>query len=602
MGVWLKSLSCRKNTLACFRLNLNNIYSHLKIELTASGSFRLMVNGELIGYGPRRTLMGKSVINEYDLTKYVKDGNINLFVQVVYHGTDSFYIVDEQPFLHARIYLNGILIKTENDFVGYLDLSKREKVRRYSYQRHFIESYDLNHNPLDNCFETNTSLKEYELEEVKTNELVKIDLPYPSFKEISFKEIEKGGVFERNDYSLIECGKSSAYTNKSVVYSENELENDDLALLSKYYYDVTKESTNYFKTYELLSNKTGFIKTSLVANSDSEVFFVFDETINYEKVLHHSVKKENANRIISDLYRNGTLPLHFSRMSTLNIVRYTLKKGEYNLLSFEPYTMKYLRIIMIGSVDVKDASFVLYENDEVYKDFNGKDSKKRIVYDAALSTLAQNSVDILIDCPSRERGGWLCDSYFSARAEHYLTGSNKIEKNFLNCFLEMNYRADLPYGMLPMVYPSNQYNSKFIPNWAMFLFLEIEDYSVRNNDYNFALKFKEKAYNLYNYFQQFENEYSLLENLESWIFVEWSKSNEYTNGINFPTNMLYAEFLRALSRMYKDDLLMFKAKKITKAINELSFNGKFYEDNALRENNKIVLKGNITETCQYYAF
>ena len=29
-----------------------------------------------------------------------------------------------------------------------------------------------------------------------------------------------------------------------------------------------------------------------------------------------------------------------------------------------------------------------------------------------------------MDCPSRERAGWLCDSYFTAKTEYVLTGTN----------------------------------------------------------------------------------------------------------------------------------------------------------------------------------
>ena len=47
---------------------------------------------------------------------------------------------------------------------------------------------------------------------------------------------------------------------------------------------------------------------------------------------------------------------------------------------------------------------------------------------------------------------------------------------------------------------------------------------------------------------------------------------------------------------------MKKAENVRKQINALSFNGDFYEDNAVRENGKLVRKGHITETCQYYAF
>jgi alpha-L-rhamnosidase len=72
-----------------------------------------------------------------------------------------------------------------------------------------------------------------------------------------------------------------------------------------------------------------------------------------------------------------------------------------------------------------------------------------------------------MDCPTRERAGWLCDSFFTARAEKVFTGENAIEYNFLENFLLPEKFEHLPKGMLPMCYPSDHYDKVFIPNWAM---------------------------------------------------------------------------------------------------------------------------------------
>ena len=50
-------------------------------------------------------------------------------------------------------------------------------------------------------------------------------------------------------------------------------------------------------------------------------------------------------------------------------------------------------------------------------------------------TFAQNSFDIFTDCPTRERAGWLCDSFFLGRAEYEFTGTNLIERSFLENYM-----------------------------------------------------------------------------------------------------------------------------------------------------------------------
>ena len=73
-----------------------------------------------------------------------------------------------------------------------------------------------------------------------------------------------------------------------------------------------------------------------------------------------------------------------------------------------------------------------YENPNPGKfQFNCGDPELQSILEAAKATLAQNSVDVLTDCPSRERAGWLSDSFFSSEAERIMTGKNQAEQTFL---------------------------------------------------------------------------------------------------------------------------------------------------------------------------
>ena len=103
------------------------------------------------------------------------------------------------------------------------------------------------------------------------------------------------------------------------------------------------------------------------------------------------------------------------------------------------------------------------------------------------------------------------------------------------------------------------------------------------------------------FFERYENSDSLLEDLPGWNFVEWSKANNFVNGVNYPTNMLYAAALSTAGELY-DEAYSEKARKIKQNILEQSFNGTFFVDNAIRKNGKLELTDNISEVCQYYAF
>jgi hypothetical protein len=235
--------------------------------------------------------------------------------------------------------------------------------------------------------------------------------------------------------------------------------------------------------------------------------------------------------------------------------------------------------------------------------FRTSDTSLNNIFDAAIETHKQSALDIFMDCPSRERAGWLCDSYFSARVSNILSGKTLIERNFLENYLLPPKFAYIPDGMLPMCYPSDHANGNFIPNWAMWFVLELDEYAARSGDYKMVTELKPKVMNLLKYFEQFKNEDGLLEKLDKWIFVEWSKANDFVQDVNYPTNMLYAKMLEVVGRLYNMPEYLKEAERIRDVIRKQSYNNGFFSDNALRENGKLVAqKNNQTEVCQYYAF
>ena len=223
---------------------------------------------------------------------------------------------------------------------------------------------------------------------------------------------------------------------------------------------------------------------------------------------------------------------------------------------------------------------------------------------AALTTFRQNALDIFMDCPSRERAGWLCDSLFTARAEWHLTGDNRIERAFLENYLRPVKFRDIPAGMVPMCYPAEALQKQFIPNWAMFLVVQLDE-AQRERRLPAAWQplVERRVLGLVNYFRRFENDLGLLEKLESWVFVEWSKANEFVQDVNFPTNMLYAMTLRSAARLLGDPRLKARAEKIEATVRSLAWRDGRFVDNAVRDKaGKLVVTDHASEACQYYAF
>ena len=156
--------------------------------------------------------------------------------------------------------------------------------------------------------------------------------------------------------------------------------------------------------------------------------------------------------------------------------------------------------------------------------------------------------------------------------------------------------------MLPMCYPADHNDGVFIPNWALWFVVELEEYLARSGDRETVDALRPRVLRLFDYFKKFRNEDGLLEKLESWVFVEWSAANYFVQDVNYPSNMLYAKALDAAGKMYGLSELTEEAERIRETIRRQSFEGGFFVDNAKRVNGKLQTTTNRTEVCQYFAF
>ena len=225
------------------------------------------------------------------------------------------------------------------------------------------------------------------------------------------------------------------------------------------------------------------------------------------------------------------------------------------------------------------------------------------IFEAARETYAQNAVDVFTDCPGRERAGWLCDSFFTGRSSILFTGSLEGEDLFLENYLLPESFEKIPDGMFAMCYPGDFMNARFIPNWAMWLVLEVEEYKKRGGDLRIVEAYRPKFEKLVGYLKTFRNSDGLLENLPSWVFLEWSMANNLVQDVNYPSNMTWAEVLDAMDRLYGMPELAAEAEKVRETVRRQSWTGKWFCDNALRQKDgTLKLSGECTETCQYYAF
>lgn len=593
LPVWSPDALREKNSTFGLYATVSSTAATLRIA--ATDVYRVFVDGVFFAHGPARCAHDHYRVDELPLPATAT----HVAIEVSHYAVNSFCYLQADGFVQAEILSDGqITAATGADGFTYLRLNSRvRKVQRYSYQRPFVDAWRLTPSYADwRMGAPCPHAHPIAMHPTAPKRLVARGIPNYAFTDTLATHRVAVGTFAdgvippayRKDRSLIRLYDPDSGLLEG--FTESELEwhlSDTVQEWQNTAYTATDDTAEEVSlapyTWSLLAlpvEKTGFITAHLQCSGDTSLWLLFDEVLT-----------------------DGDVdPL---RMDCCNVLRLDLTAGDYDFISTEPYGFRYLKVaclqgqVTLRHVGVKELTCPL----PVVTAYTGSDTALRRIYDAAVETFCQNSVDLFMDCPTRERAGWLCDSYFTARTEWLLTGQNAIERNFLENYLLPARFPHLPEGMVPMCYPADHSDGNFIPNWAMWLVLELEDRLKRVGDTDFVQQFRPRVYGLVDWFARYENKDGLLEKLPGWVFVEWSKANDLVQDINFPSNMLYARMLEAVDALYGDPALSQKAARLKDTIRQRSYNGTFFTDNEVYGTDGIPRStGACTETCQYYAF
>ena len=591
--IWAKGLCDEMNCTLGFYKKINSC-GKVTLKIATSGFYRLLINGEFTYYGPARAPHGFFRVDELELD--LPSGEVNIAFEVINHRAKSYGIISNSAFFTAEIETKGEVIAatgSDNDFDCFILTHRVKKVQRYGFQRPFAEGYKLNCGFADwsigkevkNAKKADTEICE---EKVYIERNIRHHKFTPSAPQTLISKgsikIEPPKSYYRH-FSWTDAGKTDlqGYTPEEFEFSMSdeaqELKND---LVTECNSPAPNSFTLHEKDFHILSlqgERTGFISLKIDCKKAGTLYITFDEILSCGDVNSY-------------------------RMDCCNVIRLDLDAGVHDFCSMEPYGFKFIKLTAkSGEFEIGELHLKEYICPEPLCDlYKSDDADINCILEAAKQTFLQNSADMFMDCPTRERAGWLCDSFFLGRSEFYFTGANKIEHNYLENYLLPEGYPNVPDGMVPMCYPSDHSSNSFIPNWAMWFIIELEEHKNRTGDAEFISRFENKIKGILGWFRQYENGDGLLERVPGWVFVEWSAANSFTKDINFPTNMLYARALDAAARLLNESELSCKAEKLRNIIRERSFDGEYFIDNEVYVDGVLTRTENRTETCQYYAF
>lgn len=545
-AVWGENLQNKYNQFLGFYTEFETKGNEkIMFAIAARSYYRLYINGEMAASGPARAAKHHCRVDNIEITV---SGKVKAAIEVAALDKLEKYCNDctlEPGMLAAEIIgeAGEIIAATGDKGFKYTELAyRRSMVETMSHSRGIVEMYDLSPQSFDWRFGGGERWKE----PVKLCENIKYlerRAPYAGYREIKADTIadicDMVSVEGEGPGFVLSLSRSFNPKWYSIIPKEN------LFLES-----LRNEKDNPFSGTLHRNCKTGGISITPGSYPTAITFCIQKSELGFID-FNIATKKECVIDIINSDHKN----INGILKSNSYVTRYHLKSGKYHLTTFEPKLTRYIKMILRteGEIELTAPKLLDYsfpDDNSCY--FECNDGELNMIYDGARRTQRLNSLDIFMDCPQRERGGWLCDSYFAAQGAAQMLGDNNIEHDFMENFMLTN--PDVMWNsFFPEVYPGSKADESDpgFKNWSFWLLAELAEYYERTNDTIFIEQCRERVRRFIEGMLSLRGESGLLEKLDK-QFVDWSLSNRdfCTQPISIPNNCLAVYILEKMSDLY----------------------------------------------------
>lgn len=560
-----------------------NVAGNVSLTVACAYSYRVFVNGKFVGFGPSFTAHGYVKTDKHNITKHSNEGSYIVVIETSDYNIGTEGMPYCKPFLLAEVVSNGQILAYTGDirsFNAYYLHDKISRTKRLPEGRTFVESYDMRVSRANLYAGIVSGYKRVDTMLAEWPRLMPRTTTSPNYAKKNYKRIIEGGSAELDKQQLPEPAaavqKPFEYAPKDVVSRPDE----EAANIRYTRFKPTADLADQYNIYDFNQVITAFFNLRLSVRSQSDIYIVYSET---------AVEKWDDSR--------GALPRILP--GNLNVLKFSLAPGQYKLTSFEPYTFRYAKLIILGDAYQIDLRAFLYENRDIHKfDYNTADDRLGKLIAAAVNTCAQNTVDFLTYSAS-DRRGMLMSSGFISDAERLFSGALKSTKAFLENIARAPNFPQLPKGMIPACYPSEP--DDYSPDLALFYIKEIFDYYQRTGDKTLVRRARKKIYALLKFFKKKENKSGLLEDTGGKVYFD-GDIQYLSDGVNYPLNMLYCYCQYLASLTYGDPELAERSTRLRDEIIEQAFDGDYFADRALRIKRKLCVQPERSEACQYFAF
>ncbi|MBP3667672.1 MAG: hypothetical protein J6K29_11570 [Clostridia bacterium] len=572
------------------------------IRLAARNIYRLYVNGDIVMQGPARTAHGYCRVDEVELTDRLIDGVNHIAVEVVAYGRDwegyRHYSNDctlEDGLFIAEIEADGkVIVATGREEWLVCPITARAPVcERISHSRECIEIYTLD----DDFYLWKLGYGAFSPAAPMESEPVYLthEALMPTLKEYFFEEVTGFGATRIDADKEIEpffyetaVPVFQTLPERPTSDCRRTVENPEGMVRAEFDGDglvLTPESTSdFFASWDGGESRVGFIRIAVTCEQAGTIDIVRSEIMDVD----------------------GTLPYYFN-----NVTRLHVPAGLTEFVTMEPALARYMAVHFRGVGQVTVHSLSILEDsypDEKRASFLCSDDHINRLYKAAKKTLLLNTLDIFMDCPERERGGWLCDSLWTGRAASLLLSDNRVEREYLENFL-LTPAEGMGHAFFPEVYPALKDcypHFTGLTTWTFWLMVEVCEFIRRTGDIAFRDEHKPRVAAFVKGSRDFMGACGLLENMPA-IFIDWSQANngENVQPISTAANALYAYMLERLGETFEEPDWAAEGKRVKALLRSAVVGGrnmaslKHIPDSLTFESGVFRSRGKYSEAAMY---
>lgn len=450
------------------------------LDISADDYYKLYINGKYVTQGPANSYPFCYNYNRIDITKDVQIGENILAVHVYYQGlvNRAYNSGDYRQGMIAEVWVDGRLVTDE--CWKYAEAAEYGASRTIAYDTQFDEIIDNR---------------------------VKLS----GWKEQGYDD--------------------SAWETAAVVRDDHVLvlqQTPNLQMEYRYPVHIEKQQSGYLLDFGEELTGTFYMKTW--GHAGDEVTILFGEELESE----HRVR--NAMRC-NCLYEDKLI----------------LEEGENELEQFEYKCFRYVQLITEQEVKMEAfrVDYRHYPFDEDYCKFRSEDELVNQIWNLCKNAVRNCSQEAFLDCPHREKGQYLGDLTVTAHALYYLTGDTALFKKALTDFANSTricegmmavapgnfmqeiadfsllypYQLLLYYRLACEAHGAGGENVRKESEGAEYREKKMLLYEEASEEKVFLKKMLPVAEGIARYFEQFQNESGMLENVKTkWNLVDWPEN------------------------------------------------------------------------------